>query len=118
MFEHEIGTEFRTEWGNHRKIVGRIKDHLGTSWYWVVDEDGDPLTHSVDGMRQWTKIEPFFEEGDTFEINVTSPKKGEVLFVTEDRTAALVKFTHDSAVHYDSVTDWTYRQAENIKHKN
>jgi hypothetical protein len=117
-FKYEVGDRFHRYNKNALEVVGRRKANDGGSWYWVTDADGEPSTFDEIYLNGWTKIKPFFEEGDTFEITVDAPMKGEVLFVTEDRTAALVKFTYDRVVRYDAVTDWTYRKAENIKHRN
>ena len=112
MFKYDIDDEFRTHWDGVQKVVGRHRDVAGEVWYWAVDEAGSPGTYHEDQLDDWTKIVPFFKEGDTFEAN---GRHGEVVFVTDDNQAALVRYDGE---YYETVTAVTYRQAENIKHKN
>ena len=111
MFKYDIDDEFRTHWDGVQKVVGRHRDVAGEVWYWAVDKAGSPGTYHEDQLDVWTKIVPFFEKGDTFEIN---NRHGEVLFVSEDRVAAFVRYYSSG---YETVTSFTYRSAENIKHK-
>lgn len=110
MFDYEIGSEFTNTWGGFRKVVGRHKDATGEMWYWAESEDGEPMTYHASDMEAWTRIEPFFRKGDTFEAN---NRRGEVLYVTRDNEAALVYYDGRS---YETVTSMTYRVAENIQH--
>ena len=110
MFNFEIGSEFTNGWGGFRKIVAQHKDAAGNVWYWAEDEDGEPQTCAEDYVDGWTRIVPFFKKGDTFEAN---GRHGEVMFVTDDNQAALVRYDGRC---YETVTAMTYRNATSIKH--
>lgn len=68
-FKYEIGDEFKTRLGNFRCIADRRVSKSGCTYYWIVDEDGEPSTYVEGTLNDWIRVEPFFRIGDTF----TSP---------------------------------------------
>jgi len=115
-FKYEIGAEFETPWNCFRKIVARCESVDGGLFYWTEDASGCPCTYMQEDVDDWTPIVPFFKVGDTFEHGAWA---GKVLFVSDegDRLSAFVLYRDQVGKKWtESVTAYTYRMAENIKH--
>lgn len=114
-FKYEIGDRFKTTYSTY-EVVGRTIDGCDLPYYWLADEFGSPGTYRENFLDGCTKVQPFFEVGDTFELY---EQEGRVLFVTEesDKPSALVLYVNEFGHKWtENVTDFTYSSAENIKH--
>lgn len=113
-FKYEIGDEFKGPYRSWMKVVARNRTGNGIIQYWTIDEYGEACTLSEYRLDTWTKIEPFFEVGDTFKSPFNSSVTMTVTHLDEELEEAWVTRAYDNGKprHKESVTRATWRQVK------
>lgn len=103
-FKYEVGDKFQALRMGVRVVRGRVSSNSGLKQYWVIDELGEASTYLEYQLDNWTKIEPFFEEGKIYESEFGT--RYGVTHVDSDRRAAwAVRLSDERRVNLHGA-DW------------
>lgn len=113
-FKYEIGDEFKGLYRSWMKVVARNRTGHGIIQYWTIDEYGEACTRTEYTLDTWTKIEPFFEVGDTFTSHFDPSATMSVTHVDEELKSAWVTVTCDNggSLRKDTVGLFTWRHVK------